>query len=543
MYSDIVAGITLAALAIPEVMGYTKISGTPVITGLYTILIPMTLYAIFGASRHLVVGADSATAAILAGGIAGMAVRGSAEWLALSGILALLSAAFLLLARLACLGFLADFLSRTVLVGFLSGVGIQVAVGEVAGMLGLQGEGHGTVNNVVSVIQSINKTNFVAMAISLSVLVIIAGSRKLSKKIPGPLIALIGAITASRAFDFESHGVQVLGAIPSGLPKIGLPETALDWNLIHKLLPTAFAMFVVIMAQSAATSRAYATRFRERFNESTDLVGLALANLGAGLSGTFVVNGSPTKTQMVESAGGKSQLSQLTTSFIVLMVLIFLTGPLSHLPIAVLSTVVFMIGLELIDLRGMARIFAERPWEFWVALFTAAAVVFLGVEQSILLAIVMSLVVHTRHGYRVNNMLLVSDEKQGWRQQKVSAPEQLTPGLMIYRFMHNMYYANTQILTDEVIRLAEGAEPPLSWFCIDAAAVNDVDFTAAESLRTLHAVLTGEGIRLVFCELVDEVLAEFDRSKLTELVGRDALFSSPAAVVSAYGLYKSEEAH
>jgi sulfate permease, SulP family len=305
-------------------------------------------------------------------------------------------------------------------------------------------------------------------------------------------------------------------------------------NLIQKLVPTAFAMFVVVLAQSAATSRAYAARYNERFDENVDLVGLCLANIGAGLSGAFVVNGSPTKTQMVESAGGHSQFAQLSASFIVLLVLLFFTGTLAYMPGAVLSAVVFLIGVELVDIRGMKKIYAERPWEFWVALITATVVVFVGVEQSILLAIVLSLVVHTRHGYLVNNMLIVPNETQGWLQQPVSTKGQLVPGLMIYRFMHNMYYANSQVLNNEIVELARSANPPLSWFCIDATAVNDVDFTAAETLRTLHAILAGQGIRLVLCDVVDEVRAEFDRSKLTELFGRDAFFQTPVAVMTAY---------
>jgi len=533
--ANIFAGITLAALAIPEVLGYARIAGTPVITGLYTLLIPMTLYALFGSSRHLVVGADSATAAILASGIASMATPRSAEWLALAGVLALMAAGFLLLARLVRLGFLADFLSRTVLIGFLSGVGIQVAVGEISGMLGLPGGGHGTVRKLITAQQQIGQTNVTTLMVSAAVLVVIVGSRMISKKIPGALIAVIGAIVVSWALKLESSGVSVLGAIPSGLPRIGLPSVALNWAVAQDLLPTAFVMFVVILAQSAATSRAYAARYNETFSENTDLVGLGLANIGAGLSGAFVVNGSPTKTQMLESAGGRSQLAQLTASGIVFMVLLFLTGPLAYMPGAVLSAVVFLIGLELVDAKGMKRIYAERRWEFWVALITAAAVVLAGVEQSILLAVVLSLVVHTRHGYRVNNLLIVPDKTAGWRQQKVSAPEQALPGLMIYRFTHNMYYANSQVLKEEVVDLAREANPPLSWFCIDAAAVNDVDFTAAEILRALHGILAGQGIRLVLCDVVDEVRAEFDRSNLTDLFGRDAFFQTPAAVLSAYG--------
>jgi len=303
--TEIIAGMTLAALAIPEVMGYTKISGTPVITGLYTILIPMALFAIFGSSKHLVVGADSATAAILAADMVGIAATGSDQYVALAAILALMAAGFLILARLIGLGFMADFLSRTVLIGFLTGVGIQVALGQASGILGLKGGGHGsTLGKIWSVFQQIEQVNFAALIIALSVLVIIVGLKKISKKIPGALIAVIGAIVISRALDLKAH-MHVLGAVPSGLPHIGLPDVKWSWELIGKLVPTAFAMFVVILAQSAATSRAYAARYNERFSENSDLVGLALANIGAGLSGTFVVNGSPTKTQMVDSAGGR----------------------------------------------------------------------------------------------------------------------------------------------------------------------------------------------------------------------------------------------
>ncbi len=532
--ANIIAGISLAALAIPEVMGYTRISGTPVITGLYTILIPMTLYAFFGSSRHLVVGADSATAAILASSVAGMAAPRSEEWLALASLLALMAAGFLLLARIVRLGFLSDFLSRTVLVGFLSGVGIQVSVGEISGMLDLPAEGRSTIYRLIATIKEIEQTNVTSLLIAVSVIVIIVGSRKISKKIPGALIAVIGAIVMSWAFNLEKYGVHVLGQIPHGLPTLGLPKVDFDRNLIEKLVPTAFAMFVVILAQSAATSRAYAARYNERFDENADLVGLCLANIGAGLSGSFVVNGSPTKTQMVESAGGYNQLAQLTTSFVVLMVLLFLTGPLAYMPEVVLSAVVFLIGVELIDIKGMKKIYAERPWEFWVALITTAVVVFVGVEQSILLAIVLSLVVHTRHGYLVSNTLLVHDNSVGWKQQPIGGKEQVLPGLIIYRFMHNMYYANSQVLNDEIVELARSSNPHLSWFCIDAAAVNDVDFTASETLRALHGNLAKQGIRLVLCDVVDEVRDEFERSKLTALFGEEAFFQTPTAVLNAY---------
>ena len=306
------------------------------------------------------------------------------------------------------LGFIADFLSRTVLIGFLTGVGIQVAIGQISGMLGIPGGGAGPVQKLVTDFQQLPQTNMYTLAVSIAVLAIIVGCRKINKKIPGALIAVIGAIVVSYLVNLASYGVAVLGTVPGGLPKFGLP-TGATLNCepsSASCLPVAFSMFIVILAQSAATSRAYATRYSESFSENVDLVGFGLANIGAGLSGTFVVNGSPTKTQMVDSAGGRSQLATLTTSVIVVIVLLFLTKPLAYMPEAVLSSVVFLIGIELVDAKGMRRIFAERPAEFWVALITALVVIFIGVEQGILLAIVLSILIHTRHGYKPKNAVL-----------------------------------------------------------------------------------------------------------------------------------------
>ncbi len=531
---EIIAGVTLAALAIPEVMGYTRIAGTPVITGLYTMLIPVVLFAMFGSSRHLVVGADSATAAMLAAGLSGLAVTGSKEYVALAGVLALLAAGFLLLARVFQLGFLANFLSRTVLVGFLTGVGIQVSLGQIPGMLGFHAAGHGLVDQILDVWQRIGQVKPYALGLSVGVLMIIILSKRISKWIPGPLITIIGAIAVSWFLNLESKGVPVLEVIPSGVPTIGLPDVTWNWALVTKLLPIAFGMFIVILAQSAATSRAYADRYNERLSENEDLVGLCIANIGAAFSGTFVVNGSPTKTQMVDSAGGRSQLAQVTAAGVVLIVLLFLTAPLASMPVAVLSAVVFLIGVELIDVRGMKRIYAERPWEFFVAVITTAIVVFWGVEQGILLAIFLSLIAHTRHGYQPKNVVVVMNDTGKWHALPVGHPGQVVPGLMIYRFSHSMYYANSQQLSEEINSLVRGAEPALKWFCIDCIAVDDIDFSAAETLHDLMDLLDERKIRLVMASVSDDVKSELDRSGLSKRMGNDACYDAIKDVVDAF---------
>ena len=272
---EVLAGVTLAALAIPEVMGYTSIAGMPVITGLYTILLPVLVFAVFGSSRHLVVGADSATAAVMAAGLAGLAATGSSQYVALAGLLALMAAVLLLLARLIGLGFLADFLSRTVLIGFLTGVGVQVACGQVGGMLGIpSGKGvtigshlfDNTVGKLISTLQNIDQISWTTVAVSAGVMATILGMKFITGKIPGALLAVIGSIIISWHWNLASHGVATLGVVPGGLPKIAIPDVT--WSDIPALAGTAASIFVLILAQSAATSRAYAAKYNDAFDEN-----------------------------------------------------------------------------------------------------------------------------------------------------------------------------------------------------------------------------------------------------------------------------------
>ncbi|MBF0512401.1 MAG: SulP family inorganic anion transporter [Candidatus Omnitrophica bacterium] len=520
---ELMAGLTLAALAVPEVMGYTKIAQTPVITGLYTMLIPMVLFAIFGSSRHLVVGADSATAAILSASLVGMAALGSHEYVALASLLALLSAGLLLLARVIGLSFMSDFLSRTVLIGFLTGVGIQVAWGQVPGMLGFSAHLH--------------QINYYDVCVSVIVMGVIVGIERISKKIPGAFIALAGAVLVSWLFDFKAHGVSVIGDVPQGLPSIGLPDVHWSFALIQNLLPTAFSMFVVILAQSAATSRAYAAKYSESFNQKVDLLGLGLANVGAALSGTFVVNGSPTKTQMVDSAGGVSQLSQIFSSFVVLLLLLFFASLLSRMPNSVLAAVVFLIALQLVDIKGMKKIWYQRPAEFWVALSTTVVVVLIGVEQGIIIAMALSLIEHVRRSYRSKNVVMTQEKEGGaWSLIAPNIPAQIKPGLLLYRFAHTIYYANSQQLFDEVTGLVDKAKPSLKWFCIDASAVADVDFSAAETLREIYWVLKNKGVRLVVANVIAPLKQEFDKYEITSLFGPDSFFDNIGDVLSEYSI-------
>ncbi|MGA9279390.1 SulP family inorganic anion transporter [Ilumatobacter sp.] len=529
---DVVAGVALAALAIPSSLGYATIAGMPVITGLYSVLLPTVVFALLGSSRHLVVGADSATAAILAAGLAGLAATQSSDYIALAAMTAFIAGVFLVVARLARLGFIADFLSRTVLVGFLTGVGIQVAVGQIPGLFGLTKEGSGPVMQLWNVVADLGDASMTTVAVSAAVIVIIRGGRVLMPKIPWALVAVVGSIIASAAFDFVEHGITTLGAVPSGLPSFEIPSVPMDD--VATLAGVAVSIFVVILAQSAATARAYAARYNERVDENTDLVALGLANAAASVTGTFVVNGSPTKTQMVDSAGGRTQVANLTMSAIVLIVLLFLTGPLQYLPNAVLAAVVFLIGIDLVDVTGMRRIFRLRRDEFYVALLTAVTVVFVGVLQGILLAIFLSIVIHLRASYKPRNTLEAIGTDGAVHTTPLEDHAEMVPGLVVYRFAHSMYFANANQFSEEVLELVDGAEETPEWFCVEATAVAGVDITSADTLHELYDQLRDRGVRLVIANLSDDARSALDHYGTTEIIGGDAVYPNIAAVRAAY---------
>ncbi len=531
--AEALAGLTLAALGIPEVLGYAKIAGMPLVTGLYTMLLPMAAFAVLGSSRHLVVAADSATAVILAAALTGLAATGSERYVRLAGLAALLTGGLLFVARLARLSFLANFLSRTVLVGFLTGVGIQVAAGQLPDMLGVTAPGGQTLPKLVHTVRALPHVHWGDVAISIAVIVVVVVARWINRRIPGLLIAVIIAIIVSWASDLSGHGVAVVGSVPRGLPSLSLP--ALGRRDVAALLGAAVSMFVVILAQSAATSRAYAAKYEEPFSEATDLVGLGAANAAAAFTGTFVVNGSPTKTQIVDSAGGRSQLSQLTASAVVLLVLVLLTGPLAYLPDAALAAVVFLIAVELIDVKGMRRILACRKHEFGVALLTTAAVVALGVEYGIALAVVASIVDHLRHSYSpLNSVLVKSPEGQlaacpVWTRRPHRGRASGSTGSAVT----SLYYANASRLLDDVATLVSHGSP-LRWMVIDCAAIDDVDYTASAVLAKVIEHVHQHHVHLVLSSVLGPVRQQLDRYGISKALGQDAYFDTPGEALEAF---------
>lgn len=528
---DALAGITLASMNIPQVLGYTRIAGAPVVTGLYAVLLPVIAFAVVGSSRHLVVSADSATAAIFSGALSHMAEPASERYMSLASMVALLTAAFLFVARLFKLGFLADFLSRTVLAGFLAGVGVQIAIAMLGSMLGIEVRSHRTLGQLLEILEGLPHIELATTGLATLSLASVLLGNHLAPRLPISLFVVVLSILASAAFGFASHGIPVIGAVAEGLPPMGLPNVTLQETLA--LLPASASCFVIIIAQSAATSRAFALRYRERVDENTDILGLSAANAAAALSGTFVVNGSPTQTAMADQAGSRSQVAQLVFAGVVLLVLLALTGPLKYLPHCVLSGIVFAIAVRMIDVHVLRSIGRESPREFYLAIFTASAVVVIGVEHGILLAIALSLLEHVRHSYRPHSAVLVPSTAGDWAMAPAAPGTQSEPGLVVYRFGADLFYANVDRFADEVHALVKSAPTPVRWFIVDASAITGIDYSAAHSIRDLRDELAGQKVRLILVHVTSFLRADMDRYGITAAIGETGVFTALRDAVAA----------
>ncbi len=535
--TDVLAGVTLAAVAIPETMGYTSIAQVPVITGLYTVMFPAVLFALLGSSRLLVVGADSATAAILAAGLGALGIAGlqpnSPQWLALCSLTALICGVLLIIARLLKLGFLGDFLSSSVLIGFLTGVGIQVLTGQIPDMLGIP-KGKGTwFQQQWYMLTHLGQTVLPSLAFALGTLAIILGFKRFIPKVPGAIVAVILSIIVSAATNASAHGVAIVGALQGGFPPIGLPK-GVTLSDVPLLLGTAFSCFVLIIAQSAATSRSFAAKHGDRVDINRDIVGLSGASLAAGLTGTFVVNGSPTKTQILDGQKGKSQVANLTMSVVVLIIVLFLTGLLTDMPKATLGAIVFLIGIDLIDIGGLKTVYKARQSEFWIAAVTAVVVFAVGVEQGIVLAIVASLVEMVRRQYKPHRFVLGVNSQGQPTYEKAQNGMQSAPGLLVFRYDADLFYANANQFSDAVQQLFNAAPDPVRWLILDCSSIPDVDYSAGAALRQLVAFVHQRGSVFALGGLDPDLQATLEQFGVLQLLKVDHIYPTVEDAVAGF---------
>ncbi|WP_033819077.1 SulP family inorganic anion transporter [Kitasatospora sp. MBT63] len=534
---DVLAGVALAAVAIPEVMGYSSIAGMPVVTGLYTLILPAVTFALLGSSKLLVVGADSATAAILFAGLLDLGIvglaPGSPKWVGLAGLTALLSGVILAAARLLRLGFLADFLSAAVLIGFLTGVGIQVATAQIPELLGIPSGRGNWFQRQWSWLTHLDQVSWRTVAYGAATIVIILVFKRFLPRFPGSVVAVVALIAVSAATGASGHGVAVVGAVQGGFPPLGMPSglTPGDVSLVFSV---ALSCSVLILAQSAATAHAFATRHGDDVDIDRDLVGLSVANLAAGLSGTFVVNGSPTKTEILDQQRGRTQVANLTTASITLLVVLVLSSLLADMPLAVLAGIVFLVGLDLVDVRGLRRIYVRRRNEFVVAAVTAFAVFGIGVEQGVLLAVAISLFEVVRREYRPRDFV-VGVTEQGEPTYRAAEPGiESAPGLIVFRFNAELFYANVGRFADQVRALVDDAPDPVRWLVLDAAGIADIDYSAGVRLHSLLDFLTTRRVCFVLARPDTALVETLKVYELWQRIPPEHVFGNLIDAIRAY---------
>jgi MFS superfamily sulfate permease-like transporter len=537
----VVAGLTLAAVAIPEVMGYTSIAQTPIVTGLYTVIVtvivPTILFALIGSSRLLVVGADSATAAILAAGLGGLGIAGltpySSTWVAWTSFVALVTGALLVGARLLRLGFIGDFLSSSVLIGFLTGVGIQVLTGQLPDMLGISGATGSWLDKQVYLLTHLGSTQLRTLAYAVGTLVIVLALRRWAHRVPGALVVVVLFTAVSAATHASDHGVAVLGAVAGGFPPVGLPQ-GVGVTDIGTALPIAASCLVLVVAQSAATARSFALKNGERVDVDRDLVGLAAANIGAGLTGAFVVNGSPTKTEIVDEQGGRSQVANLTMAGVVLVVTLWATSLLAPMPKAVLGAIVFLVGWGLVDILGLRTIAKRAPGEFVIALVTAVVVCAIGVEQGIVAAAVLSILQLVSRQYRPSNFVVGVDAEGQPTYRPAEPGLQSQPGLIVFRYDAELFYANANRFADDVEVLVQEAPDPVRWVVLDCSAIEDVDYSAGIALNHLIDYVHAHGAHFAVARADAQLLTTLELMGTLDKFGREHVFGNLGDVFEAY---------
>lgn len=527
------AALVVTAIAIPESLGFAVIVGLPPVAGLYSALFAPMVFGALAYSRRLIVGADSATAALVASGALLVAQAGSPEYANAIGLLGLLTAGVLLLMGLFRLGFLADLISRPVLVGFLAGVGIQLMFNKFPEMLGIEASGS-LLQHVTSLIKNIEQFNGMTMTIAVLVVGIIVITRK--TRLPGELLGLVAAIIFAIVFHVGDYGVKFVGALPHGLPSLAHP--ALTVGDVVTLFPAALSIAIVILAQSSAVIRSQAGEHDEKVRVNQDLLALGFANATSALTHGFAVNGSPPRSIAADLAGGRSQLVNVFMGVMIGLVLLFGGELFARMPAAALAAIVFMIGLHLIRWSELRYIWQTHRTEFFVALVALGGTALFGVRQGVLIAVIVSLMERLSRQYRPRDAILLRDgELSQWATERLDPHHRHTSrpnGLLVYSFDGSLFFENITYFVARVRRAVEGAKEPVSYVVIDAGAIDSIDYTAVENLKMLYRQLSSDEIKLGFAHVSPSLFAQFDEYGVVDLVGAQSIFPTLNAAIKSH---------
>jgi high affinity sulfate transporter 1 len=495
---DLSAGITLGILMIPVGLAFGELAGVPM-AGLYAGMLPLIAYAMFGSSRQLIVGPDASMAALVAVSVAPLAAGDPGKLAVLAGALAILIGLICILGSLLRLGFMADFLAKQVIVGFMHGLAAIVAIGQLPKLLGVPGGGDTAVAQLVTVIQNLPGVHFLTLAIGVTGVAVILSCRRWFPRVPGQIVVVIGAILAVKLFSLDQAGLAVVGEIPRGLPRVRLPVVTAQE--LAALIPLALAAALVAFSDSVATSRGFASRNHYRIDANQELRALGLANLAAGVTQGLPISGSGSRTAAAESAGGRTQLTSVIAAAVVACVMMFFTGSLFSLPHAALSAILLAAAWNLCDFGEFARLWRFRGVGLAVAVLTAAGVIGIGVMEGIGIGVLCSMILLLKALAFPGDAVLTRVASGEFRDRGRYPEGKAIPGVMVYRFAAPLFFANCGLFRDRIDALIESSPEPLHAFILDASAFFDVDLAACETLDELHQTLGHRGIRFVIANL------------------------------------------
>ena len=530
---DLVAGLTVAALALPAAMAYGQLAGLSPVNGLYTLLLPTVAYVLLGSSRRLVIGPEGATSTLVAAAVLPLAVAGSDNAAELAAMLALLVAACFLLARVLRLGWIADYFSRPVLIGYLHGIAITLVIAQLGKMLGLEVDASEPLERLWEILQELGDTSVATLAVSVASLGAMLGLRRFLPIVPGALIVVVGAISLSWLLDFASHGIATVGPVASGLPRPTLPTPPLAD--IVALVPAAVGLFLVSFADEILTARAFAGKRGEHVRASQELLTMGAANAAAGFTQGFSVGASGARTAVNDAVGARTQIAGLFSAGAIVVILLFLTEPVQYLPQAVLGAVIVAAGINIVDPAAWRALAAIDRVEVAIAGVTTGCVVVFGVLEALIVAVGLSIIDTVRRSARPYDAVLGwVPHVEGYRNVALHPSAQVTPGVVVYRLDDRLFFANAEYVKGRVREAIRAAPTETSWVVFDAEAVNHIDSTGIEALLDLAHDLQEEQITLVVARLRTRMRPEVEAAGLTAAIGPEHFYPSVKLAVEAF---------
>ncbi len=529
---DLIAGIVLVTLLVPQGMAYAELAGLPAITGLYTTVVCLIAYALVGPSPILVLGPDSSLGPMIAVTILPLAAGDQAQAIALAGMLALIVGLITVGAGVLRLGFVADLLSSPVRTGYLAGLAVVILVGQLPKLFGFSTDASGLVAELVAFVDNLDMTNPWALGIGLLSLVIILGLKRLAPRTPGILVAVVVAIVLSIVLDLAARGVSVIGVLPQGFPLPSFPGVPIDD--IPILFAAAVGISLVAIGDTISTSGGFAARAGYEVDGNQELAGIGSANLAAGLFSGFPVSTSGSRTAVAFQSGAKTQLTGLVAAALVILMLLFVPGLVQAMPQPVLAAVVIAASISLFDVAELRRLAEVRRAEFALAVACALGVMFVGVLQGIIIAVALSVFYIFKRAWSPYSAVLGETPAAGFHDLRRYPDAKPIPGLVIVRWSAPLFFANANQFRDLIRELVKASDPAPRWVLVSAEPITDIDTTAGAMLEDLDLELNSSGIHLAFAELQSGVRDMIVRYGLLETIDRGHIYRSVDEAVEAF---------